>query len=114
MDESDETLASPVTVQYTVDITSTATATTDYQTLSGSVTFAANSAYAVIPVTPVEAHLCGGSKIVSITLSSSSNYLVNSDYASAMVTILDNDPPTVSITANTAPPCCTHRKRGSS
>ncbi len=80
-----------------------ATNTTDYATLSGSVTILAGSATAPIPVSPVDDTVVEGSETVILTLTANTTYTVISP-SSAIVTIADNDStpilPTVSIAAN--------------
>jgi Calx-beta domain len=92
---------SSLTVSYTV--AGTATAGTDYTTLSGSVTFAAMSTTATITVTPIDDMTAEGDETVVVTLSAASGYTVGSP-GSASLTIADNDGgggtvPTVTITA---------------
>jgi Calx-beta domain len=94
---------SALTVNYQV---SGNTLTTDYtETLGGTVTIAANQAYADITITPVDDPLVEGSEYIDLFLPSNANYSVgtpgnNSSYAE--VTIADNDTPTVSIVAQDA------------
>ncbi|MDP2602186.1 MAG: Calx-beta domain-containing protein [Deltaproteobacteria bacterium] len=93
--------ASDLTVTYTIG--GTATNTTDYATLSGSVTITAGSATGLITVTPVDDAAVEGSETVILTLTANTTYTVISP-SSAIVTIADNDStptlPTVSIAAN--------------
>jgi hypothetical protein len=89
--------ASALTVNYTIG--GTATNTTDYATLSGSVTIGAGSATALITVTPVDDALVEGSETVILTLSANAAYTVGSPN-SATVTIADND----SVTSPPPPP----------
>jgi hypothetical protein len=116
MDESDSGLAGAVTVYYTIGAGSSATPGSDYSVSAGTggtcgvtdgnawVQFAAESASMTLEVAPLDAGLVGGSKTVTIDLSSSpdDSYVVASDYSSATVTIYDDDLPTVSVAATTA------------
>ena len=84
----------PLTVNYTVG--GTATATADYTTLSGSVTFLANASSTNITVTiadDLEAEL---TETVILTLTGSGVYGVSG--GPATVSILDNEPTEVSLT----------------
>ncbi len=102
--ESDADLDNALTVQYSVDAGSTAAAGTDYAPLpgSGSVTFAAGSATATIPVSPLDAGKVGGSVALTLGLAAGGNYVIDSDNPSATVTIYDDDLPTVTL-ATTVP-----------
>jgi len=94
--------AGALTVNYSIG--GTATNTTDYATLSGSVIIDAGSETAVIDVTPVDDTKAEASETVLLTLSTNSVYTVIYP-SSATVTIADNDStpplPTVSIAAMT-------------
>ena len=87
----------PLTVRYTV--AGTATAGSDYTTLTGSVIIPAGSNSAVITVTPVNDALIEAAETVVVTLSPAATYLVGTPSA-ATVTITDNDRPTVTIVAS--------------
>ena len=92
-----------LTVSYTIDSASTAVAGTDYTALSGTATFAADSATATIPVAPLDAGKVGGSVTVTVDLSTANPAIVpDPDASSATVTIFDDDLPTVSVVATTA------------
>src|SRR5258707_648559 len=77
---------SSLTVNYTVG--GTATNGTDYTTLSGSGVIAAHQTSAQIVVAPIQ-HALGANKTVVLTLSTSSNYAIDSAYNAATVTIYD-------------------------
>jgi hypothetical protein len=88
-----------LTVNYT--ISGTATNGTDYNNLSGRVTFAAGSSTAFIDINPINDSEFEDPETVVLTLVNSSNYLVGTSNR-ATVTILDNDLPTVTIEATDA------------
>ena len=81
---------SALTVNYA--ISGTATNTTDYATLSGSVIIGAGSVTATITVTPLVDALTEGAETVNLTLSADAAYTVGSP-RSATVNIFDNSPP---------------------
>jgi hypothetical protein len=81
---------SALTVNYA--ISGTATNTTDYATLSGSVIIAGGSATATITVTPLVDALTEGAETVNLALSANAAYTVGSP-RSATVNIFDNSPP---------------------
>jgi VCBS repeat-containing protein len=84
-------LSSSLTVSYTLG--GTATNGTDYASLSGSVTFAANQNTAVVTVTPITDNSAEGTETVVLTLSAGgSTYLVGTP-SSATVSIRDNATP---------------------
>jgi hypothetical protein len=85
-----------LTVHYTVS--GTATPGVDYENLTGSVIIPANRPSATIVVRPVNDGMIETAETVVVTLSLSDDYLVGSP-SSAMVTIADNDRPTVTIRA---------------
>ncbi len=87
-----------LTVNYT--IAGTATNTTDYSTLSGSVTIPDGQANAVITITPVDDSDIEADETVLLTLASG-GYSIGSP-ASDTVTIVSDDVPTVAITATDA------------
>lgn len=95
--------SSPLTVNYT--ITGTATAGSDYTTLTGSVTIDANQTDALITLTPAQDVVGEGDEYVEITLSTHASYTIVTagNRNKARVTIKD-DEPVVSIVAtdNTA------------
>lgn len=88
-----------VNVGYTIAGSSTASAGSDYTTLSGSVVIAANATTATIPVLVTNDTLAEDDETVSITLSSGSTYQL-AGTASATATIQD-DEPTISVSAST-------------
>ena len=96
------TRTGPTTAALTVlyAVTGTATPTSDYQTLSGSVTIAAGSATAIITVTPIDDAMAEDNETVVVTLTANAAYLVGTP-GSATVTIVSNDSPTVTIAATT-------------
>ncbi len=67
----------------------TATNGSDYQSLSGSVTFDPGSSEAVITVTPIDDQDVEGTEYLDLYLSSSSEYSLSGDYA--WLSIEDND-----------------------
>jgi hypothetical protein len=82
-------------------VSGTATAGTDYTTLSGSVTIAAGASSATITVTPIDDMSVEGDETVIATLSADPDYTVGSPNSVA-VTIKDDDSatlPTVTIEA---------------
>jgi hypothetical protein len=92
--------SSSLTVNYTTG--GTATAGSDYNTLSGSVTIPSGSASANITVTPKDDSSVEGTETVIVTLSSSSSYNRGTPN-NATVNIADNDTaslPTVTISAS--------------
>jgi len=89
-----------LTVNYTV--AGSATKGTDYNNLTGRVTFAAGSSTAFIDINPVNDTLVEPSETVILTLLGSSTYQIGTS-KTATVTILDNDVlPTVTIAATDA------------
>ena len=79
-------------------IAGTATNTSDYSTLSGTVTIASGSSTAVINVAPIDDSLIEGNGTVILTLSGDAGYTIGSP-SNNTVTIADNNLPTVTITA---------------
>ncbi|BAY20472.1 putative peptidase [Calothrix sp. NIES-2100] len=88
--------ASALTVNYT--ITGTATNGTDYNSLTNSVTFAAGSSTAFIDITPIDDLEFEGNETVVLTLATSTNYNLGTA-KTATLNIVDNDKPTISISA---------------
>src|SRR5262249_47256876 len=86
-------------------VSGTATAGSDYQTLSGSVTIPVSQSSATIAVTPIDDAISEGNETVVVTLSANAAYTVGSA-ASGTVTIIDNEPPlpvvTIAATDSTA------------
>jgi calcineurin-like phosphoesterase family protein/Calx-beta domain-containing protein/purple acid phosphatase-like protein/thrombospondin type 3 repeat protein len=70
----------------------TATAGSDYTTITSPVTIAAGSATKTVTVTPVDDGIPESSETVVLTITTGSGYNVGSP-SSATVTIADNDPP---------------------
>ena len=87
--------ASTLTVNYTIG--GTATNGTDYQWLSGNITFQTGQATVTLPITVLEDALFESNETVVLTLLSSSSYSLGSTMGT--VTIADNDLPTVSLSA---------------
>jgi hypothetical protein len=78
-----------LTVNYTTG--GTAVAGTDYQALSGTVTFAAGSATANVPVTPISRPGFQGTRTVTATITPATGITVVG--GSAQVNIIDNESP---------------------
>ncbi|MFM6517989.1 MAG: beta strand repeat-containing protein, partial [Microcystis panniformis] len=81
----------PLTVNYT--ISGTATNETDYDKLTGTVTFAAGASTATIEIKPLDDSVFEGNETVILTLSPESGYSLG-DSASATVTLADDEQPT--------------------
>src|SRR6185369_10594041 len=79
---------SSLQVNYTIG--GSASNTSDYSTLSGSVIIGVGSSSATITVTPVDDSAVEGDETVTLTLSASATYTIGSP-SSATVTITDND-----------------------
>jgi hypothetical protein len=82
-------------------VSGTATAGTDYTTLSGTVTIASGQSSATITVSPIDDMTAEGDETVIVTLSADPDYTIGSP-SSATMTIADNDSatlPTVTIEA---------------
>src|SRR6185369_10460927 len=69
----------------------------DYAALSGSVIIPNGAASATVTISPVDDSLVEATETVTLTLSSTATYLVNSSSNTATVSILDNDVPALSI-----------------
>lgn len=89
----------------TVSLTGTATAGSDYATISSPVTIPAGQASVSVNVVPLDNNLGQGDKTAIMSVSSSGTYIVGSP-ANATVTILDE--PKITVAASTA----TARKSG--
>ena len=90
-------LASSITVNYTVG--GTATSGTDFTSLSGSVTIAANAASADATVTPAADNVVeDGGETVTLTATSGTGYTVGTP-SSGSITIVDNPPVVVVVWA---------------
>lgn len=85
-----------VTVNYT--ISGTAQNGVDYSTISGSVVVPSGTASANIPINAINDSLAEGTETVTLTLSSSSAYVLDQNTA-ASLSIYDNDDTAVTITA---------------
>ncbi len=92
-------LNAALTVNYTIG--GTATRGSDYNNLTGTVSFRAGSAEAIVDINPINDTLFEGSESVILTLANSSAYTLGANRA-ATVTITDNDLPTVTIAASDA------------
>ncbi|RUS99427.1 hypothetical protein DSM107003_00110 [Trichormus variabilis SAG 1403-4b] len=92
-------IASSLKVNYT--ISGTATNGTDYQTLTNSITFAAGLSTAIINVTPSDDTVFEGNETVILNLASSANYALGTA-KTATVNLVDNDKPTITISATDA------------
>jgi len=79
-----------LTVNYT--LSGSATNTSDYATLSGSVVLPSGQASVVVPVSPVDDSAQEQDETVTLTISTDVNYAIGSPGA-ATVTIFDNDSP---------------------
>jgi Calx-beta domain len=84
----------PLTVNYT--ISGTATPGADYAPLSGSVTFAATDTTANVTVTPIDDSISEATETVILTVNDGVGYVAG---GSAIVTIADNDTPTIDLSA---------------
>lgn len=84
--------AVPITVAYTV--AGSATAGTDYTTLSGSVTIAAGSTTATVTVTPTDDLATESTETITLTLAANASYTLGTPN-SGSINLLDNDQPTV-------------------
>jgi len=80
--------ANPLTVSLTM--AGTASNGVDYGAIAGSITFAAGSASAVVPLTVIDDLLVEGSETATLQLVAASGYRLGAD-SSATVTIEDND-----------------------
>ncbi len=81
-------------VNYTIG--GTATNTSDYSTLSGSVTIPDGQTSVTVTITPIDDTEVEGSETVALTLAAGAGYTVGSP-AGDVVTIADNDTPTVTL-----------------
>lgn len=97
------TRTAPVTDALTVNILVSGTATNgvDYAALGSSVTFAAGSSIATLTIDPFADALVENTETVAITLQNGNGYLVGT--SSAVVgTILNSDPPVISLSVSPA------------
>lgn len=88
--------ANPLTVSFT--LTGTATNGVDYVTVPTTITFAAGDSSTNLVITPIDDSLSEANETVIVTLASNPNYVMV-DNKSATVTIVDNDPPLITISA---------------
>ncbi len=84
---------SALTVNYT--IAGTATNGTDYATIGTSVTFAANSATAIVTVNPTADTTIEANETVALTLATSTSYTVGT--TTAVTGTITNDDPTITL-----------------
>ncbi|WP_413176352.1 Calx-beta domain-containing protein [Anabaena azotica] len=91
--------ASALNVNYTV--TGSATNSVDYVGLSGTVTIQAGATTAVLPITVLDDSLTESPETVIVTLDTNSNYTLGNT-TTAIVTIADNELPSLNITASDA------------
>ena len=82
-------------------LSGTATNSADYTTIPATATFAAGSATAIVNVTVIDDLLVEGTETVALTLLAGAGYSVGSPGA-ATVSILDNDPPVITVVASDA------------
>jgi Calx-beta domain/PKD domain len=78
------------TLAVTIALSGSATNTTDYTTVSTTVNFTANSATAVVNITPVNDTAIEGEELVTVTVASGSTYDIGTP-SFATVSIADND-----------------------
>jgi hypothetical protein len=78
----------PLAISYTLGGTASAA---DYTGLPASISFAAGESTKLIQITPVDDTLVEGSEQLSITISASSVYTIDSARASSSINIADND-----------------------
>lgn len=96
-----EPLTAPLVVQYSVS--GNATAGSDYQTLSGTITIPADQASAVVTIRPIDDSTVEGPERVVITITANDAYTVASGAAAAArVDITDNDGARIQIVATDA------------
>ncbi|MBD2569107.1 Calx-beta domain-containing protein [Anabaena lutea] len=93
------TTASSLTVNYTV--AGTATNGTDYQTLTKIATFAAGSSTAIINLSPIDDAVYEGNETAIVTLASATSYILGTS-KTGTVNLVDNDKPTITISATDA------------
>lgn len=92
-------LSQPLTVNYSVG--GTASAVTDYNALSGSVTFPANENTAFITITPRDDATVEASETVNVTLQPGAGYsLISSAVSTGSVSIVSDDFPSTASTIN--------------
>ncbi|MCP4660734.1 MAG: hypothetical protein GY856_35480, partial [bacterium] len=91
--------SSALTVYYTIG--GTATAGSDYDALSDRVVIPAGASSAPIDVTPIDDGQSESDETVELSLGTGGGYTIGSP-GTALVTIADNDPPLVSISASDA------------
>ncbi|WP_338429787.1 beta strand repeat-containing protein [Synechococcus elongatus] len=87
--------AQTLTVAYT--LAGTATNGSDFNQLSGSVTFAAGSNTATVTLSPINDSLVEGDETVILSIANNPSYSIAPGQGSATVTIQDNDTPPVAL-----------------
>ncbi|QFZ92723.2 Calx-beta domain-containing protein [Synechococcus elongatus PCC 11802] len=87
--------AQALTVAYT--LAGTATNGSDFNQLSGSVTFAAGSNTATVTLSPINDSLVEGDETVILSIANNPSYSIAPGQGSATVTIQDNDTPPVAL-----------------
>jgi hypothetical protein len=80
--------STPLTVNYT--LTGTATQETDYENLTGTVSFAVGSATALVNINPIDDPLAEGNETVILTLEAGTGYIVGKANK-ATVDVLDDE-----------------------
>ena len=85
----------------TYTIAGTATANSDYNALSGTITFVAGSATAFIDLLAIDDAIAENTETIIITVSASDSYRIDNTAATATVNLID-DEPTISIVATDA------------
>jgi Calx-beta domain/Met-zincin len=86
-----------LTVGYTVS--GTATKGTDYTSIANTVTFAAGSSTAIVNINPIDDLIYEGNETVILTLNTGTAYNLGTT-KTATVNIVENDKPTITISAN--------------
>lgn len=87
-----------LTINYTVDVASSATSGTDYSALSGSVFIAANQTTGTIDISAIDDFVIDAGETIIVNLSTGSEYKVHPLNNTATLTIADNDVAGVTIT----------------
>ena len=101
-------LSQALTISYNIDTTppaspgenAKAVAGTDYQGLSGTVTFAAGAATATVDVTPIRNTAATGNRDVKVSVGAGAGYIVDPTMNTATVEVVDADSQIVEITAS--------------
>ncbi|MCT7949008.1 hypothetical protein NG798_04340 [Ancylothrix sp. C2] len=101
-------ISQALTISYTIDTAPPATPTenakavpqTDYQPLTGTVTFAAGAATATVDVTPIRNTAATGNRDVKVSVAQGGGYNVDPTTNTATVEVVDADSQIVEITAS--------------